>query len=230
MFIVLEGGEGSGKTTAAITVKEWLEARGHTVDHTREPGGTPDAENIRSLLLSERTNLNPISQCLLFAAARVDHVEKRVKPQLAKGITVLSDRFVLSTIAYQGAAGNVPREFIMNLHNQTTGGFWPDLTVILDIDPEVGIARSKKRLAKEGIDEGYFENLDIDFHRQVRQSLLDAAEADDSTVVVDADASIEQVKKRIEDVLAKALDAPDKKGDDEGEGDRGKQDAGGYSS
>lgn len=228
MFIVLEGGEGSGKTTAAIAVKEWLAARGHQVEHTREPGGTPDAENIRALLLSERSNLTPISQCLLFAAARVDHVEKKIKPALEQGQVVLSDRFVLSTIAYQGAAGNVPREFIMKLHNETTGDFWPDLTIVLDIDPEIGVTRSKKRLVDNNLDEGYFEGLDIAFHRQVRQALLDSAQSDERTVVIDADAPIDDVRKRIENVLATKLGTPDKQESSKSDWAEGKENIAGH--
>lgn len=213
MFIVLEGGEGSGKTTAAHAIKTWLEEKNLKVIHTREPGGTPDGETIRGVLLSEKSQLSPIAQTLLFAAARTEHVNKLIKPKIDEGYVVLSDRFVLSTIAYQGAAGNVPYDFIAQLHRDTTKDFWPTLTIVLDVEPETGIARSRKRLADENLDEGYFENLDIAFHHSVRQAMLDAAKKDDNTVVIDASGTIEQVTQRITDALERSLVMPDTKED-----------------
>lgn len=172
-FIVFEGGEGSGKTGAIDIAHQAIrELTQMEPLRTREPGGTPGAESIRSILITDGANYDPIANCLLFAAARRDHIEKVIKPALDSGKWVICDRYVLSTIAYQGAEG-VEKDFIIDLHNKTTDSLYPDHTIILDVDPVIGLSRSQKRLTQEQSNENRFEAYEIDFHRKMRQSMLD---------------------------------------------------------
>ena len=145
-FITLEGGEGVGKSVQAKRLEERLAALGLAVVRTREPGGSPGAEALREAILSGfAADFSPAGQALLFAAARVDHLDKTILPALARGAWVVSDRFADSTRAYQGAAGNLPPDFIASLERLTVGANRPDLTLILDLDPEVGLKRAAER-------------------------------------------------------------------------------------
>ncbi|PWR19996.1 dTMP kinase [Zavarzinia compransoris] len=187
-FIVLEGGEGAGKTGAIAFLAAELTARGHRVVPTREPGGTPEGKALRALLLSENgLDWAPDAELLLMNADRVQHLERVVRPALQAGAIVISDRYAGSTIAYQGAGRGLGVERVIDLHREIQHDFWPDLTIVLDIPPEVGLARSRARLAGGGIDEGRFEGLDLDFHRRVRQSFLaQAAHMGRHAAVIDA--------------------------------------------
>jgi dTMP kinase len=194
-FIVMEGGEGTGKSTISIALYKHLQKQGQKVIITREPGGTPAGEQIRQLIITGNSTLNAISNTLLFAAARNEHVAKVIRPKIEEGYIVISDRFVLSTIAYQGGGEGVSEEFITNLHNETTNSFYPDLTIILDVDPRIGIMRSKGRLAAESSNEDRFENMDIDFHKRMRETMLKKCTT--HHIVIDASKPIEQVTREV---------------------------------
>lgn len=174
-FITLEGGEGAGKTTLIGALKTWLQDRGTDVVVTREPGGTPGAELLRDILLKGETDRwSAITEALLMYAARVDHVERLIQPALARGAWVISDRFADSTTAYQGTAGGMPVWRIRQLHKAALGDFDPDLTLVLDLDPAVGMQRALDR----GEDATRFERHGLDYHRRLRQAFLDIASAE----------------------------------------------------
>ncbi len=195
-FIVLEGGEGAGKTGTIAFLAAELRARGFDVVTTREPGGTPEGAALRRLLLAgEGFDWTPEAELLLMTADRAQHVARVVRPALAAGRIVISDRYAGSTLAYQGAGHGLDRELILDLHRRALNDLWPDLTLVLDVPPEIGLRRSIARLGSEGVDEGRFEGLDLDFHRRVRQSFLDlAAAAGRWARVIDATATPETVK------------------------------------
>jgi len=195
-FIVLEGGEGAGKTGTIAFLAAELRARGRDVVTTREPGGTPEGAALRRLLLAgEGFDWTPEAELLLMTADRAQHVARVVRPALAAGRIVISDRYAGSTLAYQGAGRGLDRELILDLHRRALNDLWPDLTLVLDVPPEIGLRRSLARLGSEGVDEGRFEGLDLDFHRRVRQSFLDlAAAAGPGARVIDATATPETVK------------------------------------
>lgn len=173
-FITLEGGEGAGKSTLARALADALEARGHAVDVTREPGGTENAEQIRSLLVSgEPDRWSSLSEALLLYAARVDHLDRRIRPALNSDTWVICDRFSDSTRAYQGAAGRLDRDRLNRLHQLALDGFEPDLTFILDLDPAIGMERTRQR----GEDATRFEKQDLSFHAALREGFLDIAAA-----------------------------------------------------
>jgi len=192
-FISLEGGEGAGKTTLIESLRHHLEAQGHEVIVTREPGGTPGAEDLRTLLLTGATDRwSPMVEALLMYAARVDHVERLIAPALARGAWVLSDRFADSTLAYQGTAGGISVDAIRSIHKAALGDFAPDLTLVLDLDPLVGLRRTVER----GEDPTRFELLETDFHTKLRQAFLDIAHAEPQRcAILDASHSPDDVFK-----------------------------------
>lgn len=164
-FITLEGGEGSGKSTQARRLAEHLRASGAEVVLTREPGGTEGAEAIRSLLVTGNPDRwTPWSEALLMTAARADHVHRVIRPALARGAVVVCDRFVDSTRAYQGAGRGLPDAALTALHDQAVG-LWPDLTLVLLLDAEQGLARAAMR----GAAEARFEAIGGAFHARVQQ-------------------------------------------------------------
>jgi dTMP kinase len=171
-FISLEGGEGTGKSTQARRLAEALRARGIETVLTREPGGSPGAEQIRKLVVEgEGARWSPITETLLVYAARADHVTRTIGPALARGHWVVSDRFNDSTFAYQGAGRGVPRETIRRIDAAVLDDFRPDLTLILDLPVETGLARAGAR----GGTETRFESLGADFHERMRAAFLDIA-------------------------------------------------------
>lgn len=190
-FITLEGGEGAGKSTLVKALESWLAERGRDVVVTREPGGTPGAELLRDILLTGATDRwSPVTEALLMYAARVDHVERLIQPALERGAFVICDRFADSTLAYQGTAGGVPAERIRQIHAASLGDFHPDLTLVLDIDPRIGMQRTLDR----GESATRFERLGLDFHNRLRRAFLDIAAADtERCVVIDAGQSPENV-------------------------------------
>lgn len=202
-FYAIEGVDGCGKTGVVKHLAEHLKRTGRPAIMTREPGGTPQGEKIRALILSGTDDAwDQHSELLLMTAARVEHVERVILPALASGSSVVSDRYVGSTIAYQGAGRGMPEDFIRLLHRVAVGDVWPDLVIVLDLDPQIGLARSKVRLSASAIDEGRFETLDLEFHRRIRQSYLDQASADPQRhVVVDATGDAEQVRRRVIDAV-----------------------------
>ena len=186
-LIVLEGGDGSGKTTLAAALAAALAAEGHQILATREPGGTAEGLVLRSLLLAENgTVWEPEAELLLVMAARVQHVRRVIAPALAAGAIVLCDRFVGSTLAYQGSGGGIAPAIILGLHHDLVGDLWPDATLLLDLDPAVALARSRARLAATADNEGRFEARDLSYHQRVRQGFLALAHARPGWTVLDA--------------------------------------------
>ena len=195
IFITLEGGEGSGKSTQIRLLAESLKAQGHNVVITREPGGTPEAEKIRDFLVKrDGGNWTPLAECLLLYAARQMHVENLIKPALAQGKVVISDRFADSTRAYQSFGHGLPLQTIEQLNNISLGDFAPDLTFILDLPVDVGLGRAGKRMAKDQSQEDRFERLGDSFHERLRQGYLEIAKRDSARcVVIDATRSIQDI-------------------------------------
>ena len=176
LFITFEGGEGSGKTTQIRTLAAALQKKGLAVLTTREPGGTPEAEVIRKLLVQrDGGNWTPMAEALLLFAARTMHVDHLIKPALAEGKIVISDRFTDSTRAYQGYGHGLPHEKIEELVQLSLGGFEPDLTIIIDLPVETGLKRAGRRIVRDGSGEDRFENLDLSFHKKLRDGYLEIA-------------------------------------------------------
>ncbi len=195
-FIAIEGVDGSGKSGVVRHLIASLRAQGHDVLGTREPGGTPQGEALRGLLLAgEDDAWDPRAELLLMTAARVQHVARIVLPAVAAGRVVVSDRYAGSTLAYQGAGRGMAERLIRDLHAAVVDDVWPDLTLVLDLDPAVGLARSRKRLAVDAVDEGRFESLDLAFHQRIRAAFLaQAAAAPERHVVVDAGGTPDEVQ------------------------------------
>ena len=188
-FLVLEGGEGSGKSTLARALAASWTAAGREVVITREPGGTPVAEAIRELLLSDGfAEADPWAEALMFAAARADHVARVIRPALDRGAAVICDRFVDSSVAYQGVALGLGEATVRAANEPAIAGARPDLTVILDIDPAVGLARA--------VGHNRMEARTLDFHRRVRAAFLSFAELE-RHVVVDAAAPAADVAAEV---------------------------------
>lgn len=203
VFITIEGGEGAGKSTQVQRLAEALKMRGKKVLTTREPGGSIGAEEIRALLLKGSADKwDKITEALLFMAARRDHLVKTVWPAMAEGYIVLCDRFMDSTLAYQGYGYGRDEAFIAalrQLYHIIAGEFQPDLTVILDIAPEVGLRRSLDRI---GNTEQRFEHMDLTFHQNLRRAFLSFAEEEPARyAVLPADQSIEALEADILRVL-----------------------------
>jgi len=181
-LISFEGGEGTGKSTQTRLLKAALEARGKRVVLTREPGGSPGAEEIRKLVVEgEPQRWTPLSETLLFIAARVDHVARLIEPALARGDWVVSDRFSDSTYVYQGVARGLGVEKVRRLHEAALGSFAPDLTIVLDLDPAEGLKRAGGRGPGN---ENRFERFDADFHQKLRAAFHDIARAEPKRCVV----------------------------------------------
>lgn len=213
-FITLEGGEGVGKSTQARRLVEHLVATGHPAIATREPGGSPKAEAIRAVLLSGRAApFGLAAEAALFAAARVDHLDALIRPSLAAGTTVVSDRFIDSTRVYQGSAGHVPSDLLTALEGVTIGPTRPDLTLVLDLPSDLGLARAAARRAT-GEAPDRFEGEALAFHDGLRQGFLRIAAAEPGRcAVVDASGTAETVAAAIWTVvesrlLARIEDAP----------------------
>jgi dTMP kinase len=198
-FIAFCGGEGAGKTTQIAVLARHLEKSGTAVLTTREPGGTPEGQHLRKLLLTATAgSWTPLAETLLMVADRAQHIERVIAPALAAGTHVVSDRFVLSTLSYQGAGRGVPTTLIRDLHRHSCGDLWPDLTIIFDIDPAIGLKRSKRRLSRSGSDESRFEELDLAFHQRVRAGFLAEAARDSGRhLVIDATRPIDEIAAEI---------------------------------
>jgi dTMP kinase len=206
-FITVEGGEGAGKSTQIARLAARLENEGISVVVTREPGGTPVAEAIRGALLSGvAQELGADGEAILFAAARADHVDKVIRPALSAGRWVLCDRFIDSTRVYQGAAGGVDAATLTALERVSVGSTRPDLTVILDIPVEAGLARAGKRREEQGLAADRFEGDDIAVHEARRRAYLAIANADpDRCIVVDANRSEAKVARAVWQVVSLRL-------------------------
>ncbi|HET7586912.1 MAG TPA: dTMP kinase [Gammaproteobacteria bacterium] len=198
MFITVEGGEGVGKTTQIKAVRKWLEERGHDVVATREPGGTPLAEAIRELVISvEQADVPPLSELLLMFAARISHVEAVIAPALAAGKTVLCDRFVDASYAYQGGGRGLPPEQIETLENWLPDIVRPDLTILIDAPVEVGLERARRRGHSDR-----FEREAMDFFGRVRDAYLVRARQFPRRFIV-IDAGHRPPKRVTADILAR---------------------------
>lgn len=205
VFISIEGGDGAGKGTQIFLLKKWLENKNIPHIFTREPGGCKSAEVLRKLVVEgEDDDWDGLSELFLYSTARHEHLRKTIRPALSAGKWVISDRFADSTTVYQGEARGVKRENVLAIHNLAVGETWPDLTIILDIDPKLGIARSKSNVHASGVlnQETRFENLDISFHEKVREGFLTvAAENPNRCKVVDASQAPEKVHSAIISLL-----------------------------
>lgn len=197
-FITLEGSEGVGKTTSLNFVMSFLESQGHKVLVTREPGGTPIAEDIRSMLLANRVeNVEPSAELLMMFAARFQHVEQVIKPALASGTWVLCDRFVDATYAYQGGGRGMAFERIAQIEDWCLNGFKPDLTILLDMPVEEGMARTRLRGKPDR-----FESEKMAFYEQVREAYLRRASLEPERIhLVNAAPAVEEVQKQLGQLL-----------------------------
>ena len=203
MFITIEGPEGSGKTTATNRVIEELTKRGFNVVRTREPGGTPISEQIRNVILDKsNTAMDPRTEALLYAAARRQHLVEKVWPLTKEGKIVICDRYIDSSLAYQGGARGLGIDNIIDINMFATENTWPDLTLLFDIAPEQGLARIAANASRE------VNRLDLealDFHKKVRETFLELAKRQpDRFVIIDASKSQEEVANAaLEAILAR---------------------------
>ncbi len=199
-FITFEGGEGSGKTTQINLLEKYLCDSGRKCLLTREPGGSAGGDAIRQLLLTGAADKwHPVSETLLFQAARVEHVETLIKPALARGEIVLCDRFLDSTLVYQGISKGLGMEYVRQLYRLTLGNFMPDFTIILDIDPQIGVSRAKRRSGNET----RFEHMEMEFHRKVREGFLALAVVNPGRyIVINANQSLEEVSLAVRRIFA----------------------------
>jgi dTMP kinase len=215
-LIAFEGVEGAGKSTQLELLRQALEGRGGTGDRrssppvgrprevvvTREPGGTAAGERVRALLLDPEVELDPRAEALLFAAARAELVAEVIRPALERGAVVLSDRYLDSSLAYQGGARGLGRGPVEAVNRFATGGLLPDLVVLLDLDPADGLARRAR-------DPDRIEAQDIDFHRRVREAFRDLAAADPGRfAVIDATAPVPEVAIRVQAAVLALLEEP----------------------
>jgi dTMP kinase len=202
VFIAFEGGEGAGKSTQVRRLQEWLTNEGLVARATFEPGATPSGAGVRAIVLDRaHTGIAPRSEALLYAADRAQHVHDVLRPALDAGEVVISDRFIDSSLAYQGAGRTIPLEDIRMLSRWATEGLVPDLTVVLDLPPEVGLGRARGRAAADRL-----ESESLDFHQRVRQTFLTLAEADpDRYLVLDARQSPDELAAAIRMRVAEQL-------------------------
>jgi dTMP kinase len=191
VFVCFEGGEGAGKSTQSRLLREWLEQRGHTVLLTFEPGDTEVGQALRRIVLSPETGeLSHRTEALLYAADKAEHVDTVVLPALARGEVVITDRYVDSSLAYQGAGRDLLVADVERVNRWATGDLRPHLTVVLDLAPEAGLGRFTERDRIEG--------ESVEFHQRVRQGFLDLAAADpDHYLVLDARAPVEEIAAAI---------------------------------
>ncbi len=206
MFITFEGPEGSGKTTQIPLLRDFLRAAGYRVFTTREPGGTAIGDQIREVLLANRnTEMHPRTEILLFQASRAQLVEQEILPRLARGEIVICDRYADSTLAYQGYGHRVDLPRLRGIVDFATGGLKPDLTLLLDLDVEVGLAR---RAAEGGVNR--MDAFALEFHRRVRAGYHQLAAAEpDRWVIVDANQPPERVQAAVREIVGERLETAD---------------------
>jgi len=202
-FITLEGGEGAGKSTQQRRLAAWLRQGGLDVTETREPGGSPGAEEIRALLVTGAAGRwDAMTEALLHFAARRDHLLQTVEPALSRGSWVVSDRFADSTMAYQGYGHGLGRDAITTLYDLVVGTLSPDLTLVLDLPVAEGLGRAKARADNED----RYERMDMAFHERLREGFHDiVARAPERCVLIDASADEEAVAAQIQAVLSERL-------------------------
>ena len=202
-FIVIEGLEGAGKSTASSLISEVLSAQGIKFIKTREPGGTPLAEAMRKIVKSETEEIiTPEAELLLMYASRIQLIENVIKPALNEGVWVLGDRHDMSSLAYQGGGRQLPDDLIMPIRNAVLKGFKPELTILMDLDPRIGLKRAAERGALDRI-----EKEQIEFFDRTREVYLSLAKQDDSVVTIDASRSLPEVQEQIRSTLTNWLPA-----------------------
>ncbi|MDQ1084738.1 MULTISPECIES: dTMP kinase [Microbacterium] len=203
LFITFEGGDGAGKTTQATLLEQWVTARGRAVVRTREPGGTEVGVRIRDIVLHHRGHIDPRAEALLYAADRAHHIATYVRPAVARGDVVIQDRYLDSSVAYQGAGRVLDADDVRALSLWATDGLLPDLTVLLDLDP----AAARRRL---DADEKPFDRLEAEkeeFHARVRAGFLALADAEpERFLVLDAEAAPDDLAARVREAVAHRLD------------------------
>jgi dTMP kinase len=202
MFITLEGPDGSGKTSHMMPLAEWLEEQGYRVHTAREPGGTLISEQIRNIIHDlKNTEMHPHTETLLYQAARAQIVEQVFRPRLADGWIVLCDRYADSTMAYQGYGHQQELEQVRALVRYATGGLTPDLTLLLDVDAQVGLKRSSQRHSNGG-EWNRLDAYQLEFHQRVRAGYLELAKQEPARwVLVDAGQAWEKVQSDLRAVI-----------------------------
>ena len=197
LFITFEGGEGVGKTTQINLLKSYLLNINYKVVCSREPGGTIEGEQVRKLLVSGSSKIwDPMSEALMFNASRRQHINKIILPSLDKGNIVLCDRFIDSTIVYQGYAGSIEQSILKDLHKKFCYNLYPDLTFFLNLDASLGLKRTRKR--SDYKEENRFENFGLDYHNKISKGFNNLANNNKERIVtIDASQSIEQISKNI---------------------------------
>jgi len=209
MFISLEGIEGCGKTTQLEGLSTFLKEKGRPFVVTREPGGTAIGEKIRSILLDPASKeLVPAAELLLYMADRAQHIHSLIKPRLAEGKIVVCDRYFDATVVYQGFARGLGIGFIRDLHRTILGDLIPDITLLLDLPPRIGLARARQELdnGNRSETESRFEEETISFHEKVRAGYLELARREPQRFkIIDASQKIDEVQRDIRKVLAEYL-------------------------
>lgn len=204
-FITFEGIDGSGKSTQARLLTGELRLRGYNVLPTMEPGGTPLGRRLREAFLETEETVAPLAELLLFAADRAQHVEFLVKPALAEGKIVVSDRFADATVAYQGAGRGFPEKIISRIVSLATGGLKPDLTLFFDLPIEKAILRAKSRDDSETV-RNRMDAETTDFYKRVRDAYLKIAEKEAKRFrVVEADGAVEEIRARVMEIITDFL-------------------------
>jgi len=205
-FITFEGGEGSGKSTQIQRLADALRKSGREVIVTREPGGTPIAEAVRAILLDPQFDPDGVVEVFLYEAARRDHVTKVINPAVERGAVVLSDRFADSSLVYQGVARGVGWDEVVRLNTLATGGMEPDLTIVFDLQAQVGLDRARGRNSATDSSESRLDEEPVEFHERVREGFALLAERFPHRIrVIDADGDPDQVYDRLQSVLPKEL-------------------------
>jgi dTMP kinase len=207
-FITLEGPEGSGKTSHMEPLSRWLESQGRLVLCTREPGGTSISEQIRAIIHDlKNKEMHPHTETLLYQAARAQIVEQVIRPTLDQGGIVLCDRYADSTLAYQGYGHQQDLEEVRALIKYATSGLQPDLTILLDLDVEVGLQRGSQRRSRGG-EWNRLDDYDLEFHQRVRRGYLELVKAEPQRwVVVDASQSWQEVQTALRQVISTRLNS-----------------------
>lgn len=197
-FITFEGGEGAGKTTVISRVADLIKAKnGQEIVFTREPGGVPSAESIRQVILSQQ--IDSLTETLLFAAARREHLVKKILPALNKGQPVFCDRFIDSSVVYQGLVRGVGVDEVLAVNRFATGGLIPNLTFFLDVSPEVGLERVSARGDK---DKNRFDSEALDFHQKVRDGFLELRKQNPERIVrINSEQPLDSVIREVVDLL-----------------------------
>jgi dTMP kinase len=205
VFITFEGIEGCGKSTQAKLLVDTLHELPVPVLLTREPGGTRIGDLIRKILLhADNTDMTSLAELLLYEASRAQHVQKKILPNLQHGINVICDRYGDASVAYQGFGRDLTVELVKDANRLATGGLQPDLTLLIDVDPETGLSRARARNLKFdfAVEEGRFEEEDILFHRKVREGYLALAnEEPERFHIIDGNTGIKEVHRQIEEIV-----------------------------